>query len=304
MKKRYILVLVFLILSTGCGKKQSRTSFGKVTAIKGAVEVYNSLKAKWNVLDQLTEVFFGDSIRTMGDAELEILFEDDNSIKLAESTTVYLQQASDSSGTKMITVSNATGKVLSELKSLKEKKVGYVVQTPTARAEPKGTHFLVTVVPVTYVTHVTVFHGDVYVYHSVEPVEPVVVFPGYYTVVSFGVVPLVPVPMNYGQFKKMHRVLGPRVYGHYSARFKIKPHKMKHSAFIVPHRGPGKFHMKGPGPGPFKAKLRPGKGAVIKRKGKPGKVKLGKARPLKANQKKVFKAKPKGIKGKGKMKRK
>jgi len=229
---------------------------------------------------------------------LEIFFEEDNSVKLAESTVVYFQETTDSSGKKEIIVSNGYGSVLTELKSVDKKGIGYVIMTPTARAEPEGTHFMVYVTPVTFVTRVTVLYGRVHVYHSYEPIEPVVVAPGYYTVVSFRRVPLVPVAMNYGQFKKMHRILGPGAYSRYSKRFRVHPH-MKHSALLVRHDGPGKLHMKVPGPFKAKAKFRPGKGITGKNKDRPVKAKQFKLKPQKGFKKK-FKETP----GKGKLKRK
>ncbi len=320
MKIKYLLIVALVILCTGCGKrKEPRAPFGKVIALKGTIEVYDSQKKEWTVLDRFTEVFYGDSIRTIEKSEMEIQFEDDNILKLADSTVVHLEKSTDSAGKREIIVTAGKGKVLSELISMHDKGIRYVVQSPTTQAVAKGTHFLVYVTPVTFVTHVTVFHGHVWVHNPFFPVvEPVVIWPGCYTVVAYQVVPRVPIPMNYGHFKKMHRILGPRAYARYTKQFKIKPHKMRKSTFIVPHPHPRKKHLKGTGPFRSKAKLGPGKMKVkagpgkIKVKAGPGKMKVKagqgkmkvKAGPgkVKAKPGKGFKAKGKGGKGKGKKK--
>lgn len=285
------IVLLFLIIS-GCGKKQSRQVFGEIVSCKGSVEVFKPEKSKWYPLSLSSDVFCGDSIRTLGNSELKVLFMEDNHITLAESTTVYVQESVDSSEKISITVFNAGGKILSELKSLKEKDIRYLVQTPTAHAYPEGTHFLVFFAPVPFVTNVKVLHGRVKVLNPFMPGVPVVVVPGFHTVVKFKKKPLVPKPLNYGQFKKMHRILGPKAYKHYSVRFKIKPNRMMHSSPIVPAPVFGRAHFKKSGQVKGKVKVGP-KGVSVK-----AKPKIGKGFKTKFKGKKV-----KGrIKGKGKRK--
>lgn len=140
----------------------------------------------------------------------------------------------DSAGRRCIITYNTGGEIMAELKGLKEKGTQFIVRTPTAEADAEGTHFFVFFAPVPFITHVKVLHGRVRVCNPLLPLAPpVIIVPGFFTTVRMRIAPQPPVPLNYGQFKKMQRMLGPRRYDFYAKHFKVG-HGMALTAPLVP----------------------------------------------------------------------
>lgn len=250
-----ICALVATFLTLRCGHFAQKPVFGTIVSCEGTVEYFDAKHGRWTALKPAAPVHAEDSLRTLTGSSLEITFDDSSTLKLADSTTACIHDTADSQGHRSITVFNAGGEVMSELKGLREKGVLYAVKTPTALANSEGTHFLVFFAPVPCVTHVKVLDGRVRVFNPfLPPAPPVILLPGFYTTVALHVNPVAPVPLNYGQFKKMQRVLGPGRYALYTKHFGIK-HTMKAGAPIVPfgaRMAPGR-------PGPLMLK---GKGAL------------------------------------------
>jgi len=201
-------------------------------------------------LARLSQVYFGDSVRTGPGARVEIAFDDSSSVALADTTTAHFSESSGDNDTREITVFNAGGEIMSDLRGLEGKGVSYVVKTPTAVVNPHGTQFVVYYDTDPMATDVRVLHGTVYVVNVELPEEePVVLVDGYSTSVVVHAPPVVPVVMNYGQFKKMRRTIGPRRYKHFEDEFRVGVHVSVSAPLFVPVVPPGLMMRRHPGRG-------------------------------------------------------
>jgi len=99
-----------------------------------------------------------------------------------------------------------------------------------AVAKIEGTFFIVSYHAKHKKSHVNVMAGKVWVKNPHTAKGFVVVHPGYYTLILWGKPPRKPIKLNYGQWKKYHRLTGPRVYKFYGNKFKIK-YGGKHKPF-------------------------------------------------------------------------
>jgi hypothetical protein len=224
-------VLSLLALVAGCGGRHR--TFGKLAYVTGTARVFDAAKGTWADADNGADVRSGDSIRTSKESEAVVTI-GNSTIKLSENTCIAVSDTLDSQGKRLVAVLNTGGEVLSDVKDLERHGTRYEVWTPTAVAHAEGTHFTVVFSPQPYVTNVRVLDGRVRVFNPFLPSAPqVFVAPGCYTTVAYNAAPVAAAPMNYGQFKKMQRLLGPRYYHDYEKRFRIDPEIMVLDAPIV-----------------------------------------------------------------------
>jgi hypothetical protein len=231
--KRNMLIIVITLLAflAGCGGLGKNKVFGKLAYITGTAQVFS--KGAWQQAQNDSPILSGDSIRTSKESEAVITF-GNSSIKLSENTSIAINDTVNDKNKRLIAVLNTSGEVLSDVKDAEKSGADYEVWTPTAAAHAEGTHFIVTFTQQPYVTHVRVLDGRVRVFNPFLPTAPpVLVPPGCYTTVSYNAAPVPVAAMNYGQFKKMQRILGPRYYSNYETEFRINPEQMTMDAPIV-----------------------------------------------------------------------
>jgi len=266
-----ICCFILLVLLSGCGKKPSSIDFrGTVTGMIGDVEIYNEQKMSWEPLEFGANISLGDSIRTQAESQVEITFNGDNTVKLDENTTVRVKQSADSAGNAIIDVFTGDGTVLSNIKKLAGGNDKYRVCTPTAVAAIRGTFFSVHFDAGAHVSHVHCLEGKVWVFNPfLPPAPPLIIVPGFFTSVSFGMAPVIPVHIPPGQWKKLYRVMPHPMFTRYTKKFKVKGID---DLFLLPGpvdiRGkhikikPGKLMVPGsPGHGSIKDPFKPGKGS-------------------------------------------
>lgn len=226
------VVVALALLATGCGSGKNRV-FGKLAYVSGTAQVFSKAKGSWAQADNGASVCSGDSIKTAKESEAVLTF-GNNTIKLSESTCIGISDTLDDQNKRLIAVLNTGGEVMSDVKDIEKRGARYEVWTPTAVAHAEGTHFVVEFAPQPYITNVRVLDGRVRVFNPFMPSAPqVYVSPGCFTKVGYNAGPVAAAPMNYGQFKKMQRILGPRYYHDYEVRFKIDPDAMVVDAPIV-----------------------------------------------------------------------
>jgi FecR protein len=227
------VVLALAAFLSGCGGSGKGGAFGKLASVTGTAQVFSKAKGAWAPAENDASVYSGDSIKTTKESEAVITF-GDNTIKLSENTSIGISDSLDDQNKRFIAVLNTGGEVMSDVKDIEKRGARYEVWTPTAVAHAEGTHFIVEFAPQPYVTNVRVLDGRVRVFNPFMPSAPqVLVAPGCFTRVGYNAAPAAEAPMNYGQFKKMQRMLGPRYYHDYEVRFRINPDVMVLDAPIV-----------------------------------------------------------------------
>jgi hypothetical protein len=263
-----ILALIFICaipLLQGCGSSEPGSFSGKVKYLKGSAEIFRSGTGKWKQVKLSSKIEFGDSIKTGPESQVEIGFGNDNTIKIDENAKIVVKELSDPDEGGTIEVFNCFGTVLSNIKKLARGRKEFTVRTPTSVAAIRGTFFFVSYSFKTRTSHINVIAGKVWVRSPRGPRHKhIVVMPGHFTMVAWGMAPGVPKRINYGQWKKMHRMMRPRAYKKYTKKFKIK----KRGRI----KGPGKAKMKIKGRKPGKSKkggLFKGPKKVLKQKGRP-----------------------------------
>jgi hypothetical protein len=188
----------------------------------GDVEIYDEGKSSWNPLEFGATISFGDSVRTQTESQVEITFNDDNTVKLDENTTVRVKQSVDSAGNAIIDLFNGGGMVLSNIINLAGGNDRYRVSTPTAVAAIRGTFFSVYFDAGVRVSHVHCLEGKVWVINPfLPPVPPLIIAPGFFSSVPLGFAPVIPAPIPPGQWKKLYRVLPHPQFMIYSKKFKV-----------------------------------------------------------------------------------
>lgn len=253
-------LLVALALSMGlfgcCGERFG----GRVTEVTGTARIRRAGEKQWRDLEKARKVEFGDSVRTEGESQLEIAFGKGNTIRLDESTKICVVDTVDSVNRPTIEVYNAFGTVLSDIENLDGRHARYRVRTPTSVAAIEGTFFGVSFDPHIRRSHVNVIAGHVVVWNPLLPVPPIIVPPGFLSLVLWREPPVAPVKIPPGQWKKMRRVMPPNVFALHTKRLNVKVHGPGWGLRLKP----GKAHVKGRGgrgPG-AKVKIRPGKGGL------------------------------------------
>lgn len=223
MKKRIIFFLLFAALVISCGEKEQRPSLGaEVKAVTGQAYIFRKGSTEWKELKSSSPVDFGDSLKTGGNSLVEVAFGSSNTIKIDENSKIFLSQITDSSGSSRIEVFNCNGSVSSNIEKLPKAHDLFQVRTPMSVAKIEGTFFIVTYHAKRKKSSVNVLAGKVWVRNPHAARGFVVVHPGFFTVISWGRPPGKPVKLNYGQWKKHHRILGPGIHKNYGKKFKIK----------------------------------------------------------------------------------
>lgn len=221
MKPRTAVCLLSAILIAGCGEKNGRKAFGKISETIGQTEMCTAGTAGWSAAQVGATVRSGDSLRTKNESSLTVEF-DGNTMKLGENTTVGVVDSMAGDTSRSIRIFDRSGEVLSEIKHLMKGRESYQVSTPTAVSSIRGTHFVVFFSPVAWSTDVKVLDGTVWVVNPFVPAPPVAIMPGFFSTIVLRELPHPPAPMNFGQFKRLERSLGGRHYDHYLKRFNMR----------------------------------------------------------------------------------
>lgn len=287
IKKLHLIILIAALLSLFCGQeKEPQIPFeGKVTSITGQAQIFNSNTSQWVNIDPADKIEFGDSIRTPAGSQVEITFGGNNTFKIGGNSKVTVLLVKDSANKNVAEVFTVFGSVLSNVEKLTAQYQHYQVRTPTATASVKGTFFFVFFHPHNRVTHVNVFRGRVRVRNPhVIKRAPIILLPGFFTIIHIGKVPVVPKKLNYGQMKKVMPLMPPGQYKKFHKKFKIKKFEAKPSKGIKIKSAKGKIFKakairpKGPKKAPHKLQPVPKKKVLKKSpiKAKPGKQIKGK----------------------------
>jgi hypothetical protein len=215
-----LALCVAMIGMPGCGKKKGFA--GTVRSMKGPVEHWQAATGVWKACAEGTEVFSGDTLQTGSQASVEVECTDNHRITLGEQTEICLRDTAKKSGNSTIVVFVRNGEVVSKTGSKQSEANSFAVQTPSARATAHGTQFMVAYYPSRHSTRVHVFEGEVWVVNPyIRHHPPVVVLPGYYTVVVVSALPVPPVLITYDQLKRIKNTIGDNAFVHWSAEFHI-----------------------------------------------------------------------------------
>ena len=264
IKNIFLYTLIFItLLSLSCSKKKEPQILfeGKVKSLIGQALIFKSKTSKWEVLNVSDAVEFGDSIKTTAESQVEIAFGGNSTAKIGENSKVAITLVKDSAGVNTVEVFTAFGSVLSNIEKLTGRYNQYQVRTPTATAAIRGTFFFVFFHLHKRITHVNVFRGRVRVRNPHVIIgPPLILLPGFFTVVHVGRVPIVPKKLNYGQMKKVMPLMPPGQYKKFNKKFKItkkaKPMSLKKIHKKAVKGKSAKAKMKKPG-GPKKAPHKP-----------------------------------------------
>jgi hypothetical protein len=279
------------VLSSCAEKKVSLDA--EAESVTGKAYIFKQGAAEWKELEPSSPVDFGDSLKTGKESQVEVAFGRGNTIKIDENSKIFLSHIADSSDSNRIEVFNCNGSVLSNIEKLPKAYSLFQVRTPMSVAKISGTFFIVTYNARRRTSHVNVLVGNVWVINPRAARGFVVVHPGFFTVISWGRPPGKPVKLNYGQWKKYHRLMGPRSYKRYGKKFKIKYSgkpgpfkkgaKFKKRKFMHKAKGPQKKSVKFKGPKPvhkskggYKIKPKGPQKKAVKGKAGGGKGKSGK----------------------------
>lgn len=119
-------------------------SDGRVTFLKGAVEVQWSGHGAWEPLGIEGIVPQGSTVRTGSDSALEVTFEDGSSLFLRSDTTVGMAKLTKRGGVRLFQeLFLESGRVFSRIKKATGKEPRYRIRTPSTIAAARGTEFRV-----------------------------------------------------------------------------------------------------------------------------------------------------------------
>jgi len=221
----FLSLACVMVLAVSCGRKEKAPlDFnGRVTGLIGDAVVLREGATGWDTLEYKAEVRTGDSIRTLQESQAEITFNGDNTLRIDENTSVRVRLAQDSAGAPLIDVFTGRGTVLSNIMKLAGGNDRYQVSTPTSTAAIRGTYFMVYFDLETRVSHVHCLDGRVWVANPFRGhAQVVIVTPGFFTCVGFGVFPLAPAHIPPGQWKKFHSIMPPSLFIRYAGKLKVK----------------------------------------------------------------------------------
>lgn len=216
-----ILLMMIGMIMSGCNKKNPSDLKGIVRNITGDAFIYKAVAGDWRSAQPGAVVVAGDSIATNNAAEITIDIGNNNTIDIDENSLVALSVFNDSIDGLTVEFAVGLGTLVSNIENLSALH-NYRVTTPTSVASIRGTFFAVSFEAERRVSRVNVFGGKVWVHNPLLPMTPpVVVFPGLYTEVYPDIVPVAPIRIPYGQWKKMQRVMRPALFLRYNRKLKF-----------------------------------------------------------------------------------
>lgn len=216
MKKNLYLILITLIISNFSCTNNSNT-FGKIEKFKGDVSIFSTKENKWTPVIKNCVVNFRDTIQTK-DGSVEIVFKNKSKITIEPNSKVLIVDSADR-GKKFIFPIVLSGGILSEIKHRKSNDFTYIIYTPVAYAEARGSHYYVSYSPTTGSTDVHVFDGNIVVYNVTNFSEPVQVSPGFSTTISYTNTPQKPAKIKYDQFRRVGYMFTPEICEKYEIAF-------------------------------------------------------------------------------------
>jgi hypothetical protein len=215
MKKTFYTILITLIfLNFSC---TNNIKFGKVAKIKGDVSIFFTKENKWTPAKKNVSIYFGDTLQTK-EGSVEIVFKNKSKITLEPNSKVLIIDSTDENK-KFIFPIVFTGGILSEVKHRKSNDFTYIVYTPVAYAEARGTYYYVSYSPTTGSTDVHAFDGNIVVYNVSNFSEPVQVLPGYSTTITYSNAPQKPSKLKYNQFRRVGYMFSPDICEKYEIAF-------------------------------------------------------------------------------------
>jgi len=223
---------------------------GTVKMITGQATIFNKTTVTWDKLKIYSDINFGDSIKTDSESQVEIVFNNTNSIRIDENSKMVVNLIPVSKKEHTIEVFNIVGTIVSDIKKLTTTRDQYQVRTPTAVAAIRGTFFSVSFSINSKSSHINVFGGKVWVKGNKGKKKGVLLAPGQFLKVNIGKWPGSPKKMNYGQWKKMERLMKPGHFKKYSKNLKLKKRsklKIKGLKHKKSFKGKSKKPLKGIG---------------------------------------------------------
>lgn len=216
MKLLFYAALVTVVsFNLSCLNKSN--SFGKVLSTTGDATVFSQKDNNWKPIEKSNVIHFGDTLQT-GKGPVEIRFRNKSKLTLEPNTNVVIIDSVDKKNSYIFPVVFSGG-ILSEIKHKRPNDFIYIVYTPVAYAQAKGSHFYVSHVPSSNTSNVQVFDGDVIVYNTTDFSEPVQLSPGFTTTISNSNAPRKPAKLKYAQFRRIGYMFTPDICEHYEIVF-------------------------------------------------------------------------------------
>lgn len=195
-----------------CSCQQRAGDFGGVvTGVASGAQIAVYGGDGWASLDTGDVVGFGDSVRVLNEGFVEIAFGDGDTIRLDQNTKATFDDIVDTTGERVIEVYDAYGVVATTVEGLPPQYGRYQVRTPDAIFEAHGTTFVVRYELNTRNAEVDVAKGEVWVATPSVPAPPVVVQPGHFAVVPFGLAALAPERIGLVRWHRVEKVTAPRI---------------------------------------------------------------------------------------------
>lgn len=232
MKYFIIIAIIFSILLNCSNKKdkvqeqnqftqQNRAEFGGIGLVVGSAWIYKNKLNKWDAVKISLPVEYNDSIKTDSASQIEITFDDNNTMRIGEKSKICIAKKIDSSNTSYTEVYNSFGTVLSNIKKLVSPKKSYRVITPTAVASIRGTFFEVSFDASSKSSNIAVIEGKVWARNPHIKKELVITY-GNYANIGWRVFPLRPQRIQYAHWMKMKRLMSPKLFEEHSGKLKFK----------------------------------------------------------------------------------
>jgi hypothetical protein len=272
-----LLVTSCLIVSCGGAGNLDAT----VTGISGGAQIHRYGYDTWDILDTNSLVGFGDSVRVLNEAFVELTFGNGNTVRIDQNSKVSFSDIIDTNGERILEVFDHYGVVLSTIEDLEGPYARYSVRTPEAVFDAHGTTFVVRYELEVRNAEVEVVNGEVWAVQPSIPAPPVVIQPGFFVAVPYRVAPAPPEKIGLVRWRRLERVMAPplplRRPSVYVVRDMPPPRRVRHVQ--PPHARPGLVAPapKSHGPGVL-AKGRPAKAPRVLRPAPHAKVRApGKA---------------------------
>jgi len=207
-----VLIAVLSAFALSNCSSGSRPEFrGQVTALAGTGRHYLASRHEWKPLKKSALIRPGDSVTTDEESKAVIALRNGSTMTVTEGTTIYIEELINQEKQHTVRVHNAGGTVLSDIRKLGPNR-HYEVVTPTSVAEVKGTFFSVSFFASTNKAKVHVWDGTVMVHDPAVAAAAIAVPAGFFTMVAFGLVPIVPVRIEYREFAHFQPFMPPGQY--------------------------------------------------------------------------------------------